>query len=104
MCMRPCGPVRSYRSSAPKLAKYEVRDMINSYNYECIYRKPRNKVFIQYDGSCENLLDMLKDSRTSVKNIGIRSVHFLAGYTSVLMNVPYFGEIIIRTKLLYEMI
>ena len=83
MCPPPCGSRRAWRAPREKrpaiktrISKTEVREIIGSGNYECLYRANRMMVKTAYDGCADDLLMILRDSTTKVKVAGYRSIDY----------------------------
>lgn len=107
MCPPPCGPRRAWRSPREKrptiktrISKSEVREIVSSGNYECLYRDDLTKVNATYDGCTDNLLMILHDGATKVKVAGYRSGDYKENYRTVILDAPCLHAVILlRTKL-----
>ncbi len=82
-----CCPLghRSSRSSSSRLCKRDVKEMIESGEYECFYRTGDSKTNVPYEGSKDELLRILRDSSTVVKSASRMSEDYMEGYHTAIM-------------------
>lgn len=95
MCV-PLGHRRTSRSSRKEaITKSQVEEIINFGDFECVYRRLSESEFSPYEGCRNNLILILYDEETTVKEADQRFKVYKEGFRTIIIDAPCFPAVIL---------